>query len=273
MKQRCLTGTIIGIVFLVLLLLSGTWLFNIVMALLSMIAGFEILNCTNQFDNKLLSIPSLVVCALIPFVARLPYGFIAVVCVVFMFWCFFVSVFTNDRIDTQAISLVFCCIMYVSVCFYSLTRIRYIPDYGFLVLIMVFIGAWATDIFAYFTGRFLGRHKLIPKISPKKTIEGAVGGVVFCILAYMVVGLVAGLILKRVPNYFVIAAMGIVVSVVAQLGDLAMSAVKRNYKMKDFGGIFPGHGGVLDRFDSILAISPFLLMVAGNPGVIDIFKM
>lgn len=272
MKQRCLTGAIIGVVFIALLLLSGTIIFNIVMALLCAGAAFEILSCTKQLGRGIVSIPSILFCFAVPFVARLSYGYISIFVVVLMFWCFFVSVFTNDHINTQSISVTFACTMYVGVCFYSLTKIRYVEQNGLLLLILVFVGAWSTDVFAYFTGRFFGKHKLIPKISPKKTVEGAVGGALCCAASYLLFGFITQIALQRTPSYAVIFIIGIIVSIIAQLGDLTMSAIKRNYGIKDYGTIFPGHGGVLDRFDSILAIAPFLMIVAGNPDFIAVFK-
>ncbi len=273
MKQRCITGAIIAILFAAVIIFSDTWIFNVVISALSVIAAMEIMKCTGQADKYPISVPAAIFCGLIPFVARLgSYGYITGLTVVFMFYCFFVSVFTNDEINTGSVSLVFAGACYVAVCFYSLTRIRYVPEHGFILLILVFVGAWVTDVFAYFTGFIFGKHKLIPKISPKKTIEGAIGGALFCAAAFALCGYITQVFLHRTPNYPVIIIVGIVVSVVAQLGDLTMSAVKRNYGIKDYGKLFPGHGGVLDRFDSILTIAPFLLMISGNPDFISIFK-
>jgi phosphatidate cytidylyltransferase len=124
------------------------------------------------------------------------------------------------------------------------------------------VGAWFTDIFAYFTGRLFGKHKLIPDVSPKKTVEGSIGGMIFCSLAF--VGYAAIYNLWLMPesgdtiSYVLMALVGLVASVVSQVGDLSMSVLKRHYGIKDFGWIFPGHGGILDRFDSVLAVSILL---------------
>ena len=101
-----------------------------------------------------------------------------------------------------------------------------------------------------------GKHKLIPDVSPKKTVEGAIGGVVFCVLAMVVFGLVVNNIKSGLrANYLMLIVGGLLASVVSQVGDLCMSVIKRNYGIKDYGKLFPGHGGVLDRFDSVLAVS------------------
>ena len=125
------------------------------------------------------------------------------------------------------------------------------------------IAPFTCDIFAYFTGRLFGRHKLIPKISPNKTVEGSIGGTFFC----TVICTVYGILLK---NVFALSALlpvwtfavgGILISLVSQLGDLTASAIKRQHGIKDYGRIFPGHGGVMDRFDSVIPTVPLFLML------------
>lgn len=130
--------------------------------------------------------------------------------------------------------------------------------------LLIFICAWVTDSGAYFAGYFLGRHKLAPHLSPKKTVEGAVGGmlacVVFCLL-YIVV-LENGFGYSVDPAEYVwIAVLGAVASGFAQLGDLTASAVKRDCGVKDFGYILPGHGGLMDRFDSVVFIAPLIYYI------------
>lgn len=114
---------------------------------------------------------------------------------------------------------------------------------------LVFIIAFATDTFAYFTGRIFGRRKLCPEVSPNKTVAGFIGGILGCIItSYLYILLYA----RDNYMFLLIALIG---SVISQLGDLSASYIKRNCKIKDFGNIIPGHGGVLDRFDSILYVS------------------
>jgi phosphatidate cytidylyltransferase len=118
------------------------------------------------------------------------------------------------------------------------------------------VGAWVTDAMAYFTGRFLGKHKLAPDVSPKKTIEGSIGGTVFCAIAFVLMGLVVKALVKdSSPNYIYLAISGLVIAVVSQAGDLIMSVIKRHYNIKDFGNLFPGHGGMLDRMDSVFSVA------------------
>ena len=113
-----------------------------------------------------------------------------------------------------------------------------------------------------FSGFFFGRRKLIPEVSPKKTVEGAIGGTVFCTLSLVIYGIAKGCSAKAV---ILLAAIGLVAAVVSQLGDLSASLIKRHYGIKDYGKLFPGHGGVLDRFDSILSVSVLLYLITELP--------
>lgn len=138
-------------------------------------------------------------------------------------------------------------------------------EYGNWMLMLIFVCAWLTDTGAYFTGRALGKHKLIPHVSPNKTVEGAVGGVITAIISCIIYLMLyvkfaeGGTLSGWLPFIFIAGAIiGGVSSVFAQLGDLAASAIKRDTGVKDFGKIFPGHGGFMDRFDSVLFIAPII---------------
>ncbi|MGM9624663.1 MAG: phosphatidate cytidylyltransferase, partial [Eubacteriales bacterium] len=144
-----------------------------------------------------------------------------------------------------------------------LTLLRQI-DNGVYLYLLPFLGAWVSDSFAYFTGRLFGRHKLIPDVSPKKTVEGAIGGVVFAMLSFMLYGFIVSKIGGGIPNYIILGLMGLPVSLVSIIGDLIMSLIKRRYGVKDYGKLFPGHGGVLDRFDSVLATSIAMYLLCAN---------
>ena len=116
---------------------------------------------------------------------------------------------------------------------------------------------------AYVVGSLFGKHKLIPEISPKKTIEGAIGGVVSATVAYLLFGLILDLAIPNIEvNYIILVLFGLVLSVVSQLGDLIASLIKREHNIKDYGKLLPGHGGIMDRFDSIMAVSTILLILS-----------
>ena len=128
-------------------------------------------------------------------------------------------------------------------------------------------GAWLSDTGAYFTGRAFGKHKLAPYISPKKTVEGAVGGVIFAEAAMLLLAWLYSLAADAlghpiVVNYAAILIVTPVLSVFSIVGDLSASVIKRQYKVKDYGSIMPGHGGIMDRFDSVLMVAPLIFMAS-----------
>lgn len=131
-----------------------------------------------------------------------------------------------------------------------------VMDNGDYMIILPFAASWLTDTSAYFAGRFFGRHKLAPDISPKKTVEGAVGGVFGGALGCMLVALIYQVFFAQTSNYLLFGLIGLICSLAGQIGDLSLSLIKRNFGIKDYGTIMPGHGGVLDRFDSVLFAAP-----------------
>ncbi|MBO4235501.1 MAG: phosphatidate cytidylyltransferase [Firmicutes bacterium] len=160
-----------------------------------------------------------------------------------------VSIFTVEKHKIEDALATLIGIVYVGFLSYHMAMIDE-TSYGILVW-MVAIVAFGTDIAAYFTGYFLGKHKLCPNLSPKKTIEGAIGGV----LGALILGIIFGLIFK-IKIFPHIILMSIIGSVLSQLGDLTASAFKRKMGIKDYGNLIPGHGGILDRFDSVLFAAP-----------------
>ena len=158
------------------------------------------------------------------------------------------------------VAAVFISVTYVTVSFTSMALTRYMKN-GVYIFALVFVAAWMCDIFAYFTGRFFGKHKLAPHLSPKKTVEGSIGGIIFAILGCMLYGFVVSKATGLGASYLVLALLGLVLSIISQIGDLWASLIKRERGVKDYSRMLPGHGGVMDRFDSILAIATVLMAV------------
>lgn len=250
--------------------LSGTLVYPIVFTVLSVVGAYEMLRCVGTLKNPYISVPSLLYAAVCPAAAfYFRYGFLFAITLGYMFFMLIMLVAANEKVKTDGVCASFTMITYITICFSSIIRLRYVTaDHGAdtglavgqYVYFLIFIAAWVTDTFAYFTGVFFGKHKLCPKISPKKTVEGSVGGVVFCVIAFAVYGLLIGRFGENIePNFAGIAIVGCAMSIVSQFGDLLASVIKRTYGIKDYGKLFPGHGGVLDRFDSVLLLAPFLL--------------
>lgn len=145
-----------------------------------------------------------------------------------------------------------------AVCAVALTQ----SAHGGFLLPIVFICSWITDSFAFFCGSFFGKHKLIPKISPKKTVEGSIGGTVACMLVTVLYAFIVSSVTGLGVNYIAVTLSGLFLSVISQIGDLNASYIKREHGIKDYGTLFPGHGGMLDRFDSVIAVTPFLYILS-----------
>ncbi|MCR5527282.1 MAG: phosphatidate cytidylyltransferase [Lachnospiraceae bacterium] len=129
-------------------------------------------------------------------------------------------------------------------------------EHGFAMTLLIFISSWVCDTFAYFSGRALGKHKLAPILSPKKSIEGAVGGVIGSAAVGALFACLTGM------NMFLIIVISAAGAVVSQFGDLFASAIKRNHNIKDYGNLIPGHGGILDRFDSVIITAPIIYILS-----------
>ena len=279
MKTRIITA-VVGIVVLIGVLFTfDTLIFNLVITAITLIALHEIYAALG-FEKQgwpllgvLVPYTFLVMLSSYELYRRLvmPASFLVV-----LFYAIYLVV-RNGTISYQKASGLAMLSGIVIFCFYSFIRLKEllpVEEYGydavfFILLILCF--AWGGDTCAYFAGRAFGKHKLCPVVSPKKTVEGAIGGV----LGTMVFGVVATLVYSvaadrmeeftrtniGVSLYVVIALLGCVAAVLGIYGDLFASVVKRQCGIKDYGTIFPGHGGILDRFDSVMFIAPFVTMV------------
>jgi phosphatidate cytidylyltransferase len=172
------------------------------------------------------------------------------------------------KYTTEQITMIFFIFFYTGVLLSYIYQVRYLEN-GRIIVWLVLISAWGSDTFAYIVGMMVGKHKLQSELSPKKTIEGCIGGVIGAALIGFLFSYAYpqgdSLLLSPHISFPIICTVG---SVVSQVGDLAASAVKRNHGVKDYGDIIPGHGGILDRFDSILFVSPvvyYLLVLMFKP--------
>lgn len=162
------------------------------------------------------------------------------------------------KFEAKQVAGTFFSIVYAPLMLSFIFRIREM-DQGLILVLLVFIASWISDTFAYLTGMLLGKHKLAPKLSPKKSIEGSVGGIVGAAL----VGALYGFLFFDGAQMIIgCAVVGGVGSIVSQIGDLAASGIKRNYDIKDYGNLIPGHGGIMDRFDSVIVTAPMIYFLA-----------
>ena len=279
MKTRVITA-IVGIIVLIGVMFTfNTPIFNLVVAAITLIAVHEIYGALG-FEKKdwllyVVQIPYVLLVMLSGYSSArrllMPASFVLVV-----FYAIYLVV-RNGSISYQKASGLVMFSGIVIFCFYSfilLKELLPVDRFGydamfFILLILCF--AWGGDTCAYFAGRAFGKHKLCPVVSPKKTVEGAIGGVLGTMAVGVIITLVYSVAADRleaftrsnigVSMYVIIALLGCVAAVLGIYGDLFASVVKRQCGIKDYGTIFPGHGGILDRFDSVMFIAPFVTMV------------
>lgn len=181
------------------------------------------------------------------------YGLMAVL--VSLILVMFVYVFTYPKYHANQVMAAFFGVVYVAVMLSFILMTRNLPDGKFIVW-LIFLCSWGCDTCAYCVGMLIGKHKMAPVLSPKKSVEGGVGGVVGAALLGVIY---AAATQGPVVEYAVICGIGALISMV---GDLAASAIKRNQGIKDYGKLIPGHGGILDRFDSVIFTAPVIYYLA-----------
>lgn len=269
MKQRVITAVLFTIVFVGAVLLMDTFVFPLFLAFLSATAVWETEKAVG-LKNKLIAVLSLAVSVCIPFCfaydINVPisiFGSIYVVTVLILMVLQYEKTHFQDAVIALFASICIPFSFSVMIIFKDIDK--YIDGYtrveGIFLLIFAFFASWMTDIFAYFIGSKFGKHKLCPKISPKKSVEGAIGGVAGAVIMSLLLLFVFKKYFFATPDsfsYITVAVLSPILSVVSMFGDLAASTVKRNFGIKDFGKILPGHGGIMDRFDSSLFVMPIL---------------
>jgi len=274
MLKRILTG-LAGAVILVLILLTDRIWLPIGMAVIGVIAMWEFYRAVGLTSkNTPLCVLGIIGSCLIIgiHILNLEY-FASITLIVFVYVVslLVIMLINHKYITLSDVAMIIIGNIYISYLLLHIVLVRNM-ELGGLFVWLVFIGAFATDTFAYFVGVLFGRHKLCPNISPKKTIEGAVGGIIGCGLCFMLYGVIVQhfftLPENTAVNMLLMFALGLLCSISAQIGDLVASIIKRQYGIKDFGKLLPGHGGVLDRFDSILFVAPVVYLFLTHIGVI-----
>ncbi len=266
---RLLSSIVLVIVALVTLLRGG-YLLAAVLLLISLVAYRELCKaCNLNMDAEEKSVNALEAAGYAGIVVY--YGIVVfsssqaaqMLSILFvMIGMMFAYVFTFPKYQASQVMAAFFGFAYAPVMFSFIYQTRQL-QYGIYLVWMIFISSWVCDTFAYLTGMMIGKHKMTPKLSPKKSIEGAIGGVVGSALAGALFGYF--IVEKVVPDQqitWVFAAIGGIGAMISQIGDLAASAIKRNHNIKDYGHLIPGHGGIMDRFDSVIFTAPMIYGLA-----------
>ncbi len=268
MKTRILTGLVL-IAVLVLVLMSNIHIITCAIALISVVGLYEFYKATGVNKSVPLSVLGYVTGLVAAFGGYIPSRFLLPIVYVFMLLLFIIMLKDHKTVSVSDAGLVIFSIIYIPVFLSTLADIYRFGN-GIYYLCIVFIGAFMTDTFAYFCGVFFGRHKLCPVISPKKTIEGSAGGSICSVGLVLLYGLLLDKSFGIEINYIKLAVLGVLIAVISQIGDLAASIIKRKYGVKDYGTIFPGHGGVLDRLDSIIAAAPLVYVYITTVGITEL---
>ena len=286
MLKRIVVGVLAALLGITVIIFRNTPLLSIALSFFATLAAYEIEKCV-QLKNKAIMGVSLVFTALVPFyyeyAPELLEKGIAIpttVIVALYILVLFILMLTNfDNTKFEDVATTIIATTYVPWAFCTLIQlndidatdpVHYDGHYGLFYIIIGLFCAWLTDTFAYFSGKFLGKHKLCPKISPKKTVEGAIGGAVGAVLSCVIAFLIFDKFYFTVHSIALweVILLTLVLSIVGMCGDLTASVMKRNFGVKDFGKIIPGHGGVMDRFDSALFVLTTLYAAVLIKGIV-----
>lgn len=247
---RTLTGIFLLIVIIGSTIQAGLLLYLLIL-FLSIVAVYEFYNAMHRLEykpNMLLGMFFAIVLITANYLGFNRYE--GNIIILFSAILMFILTF-KDNLNINTVFLQVFTMIYIPL---SFSRILLLAKSDLVWL--VYISAWGTDTFAYIAGSLFGKHKLAEKISPKKTIEGSIGGTLGTLLLTFIYAY-----FMKLDNYIALLLAGLIGSIVAQLGDLCASKFKRLSKTKDYGFVFLGHGGVLDRFDSVLFTAPFIYMI------------
>jgi phosphatidate cytidylyltransferase len=260
-KTRLLSGIILVLIALFTIISGGDILF-ITILLISMIGLSELYKIKN-IEKKLLGITGYI--AAICYYCLLRFGLkddMMYFIMGFLILLMMEYVFGFPKFRSEEIMTTFFGLFYVAIMLSYIYQTRLLEDGAYIVW-LIFICSWGCDTCAYCVGMLIGKHKMAPKLSPKKSIEGAIGGMIGAALIGSIYAFMIGKFLTNsqsaIVSYALICAVG---AIIAQVGDLAASAIKRNHDIKDYGRLIPGHGGVLDRFDSVIFTAPVIYFLA-----------
>lgn len=256
-KTRLISGIVLVIIALATII-SGSWILFFTLLAVSLIGMRELYKVMKVSDEHV-TVLELVgyLGAVLYYIAMKAdfgnYGTMAII--ISMILILFVYVFGYPKYHAEQVMAAFFGVVYVAVMLSFIYLTRSLPDGKFLVW-LIFLCSWGCDTCAYCVGMLIGKHKMAPVLSPKKSIEGAVGGVAGVALLGVIY---AAATQGKMAEYALICAVGALISMV---GDLAASAIKRNQNIKDYGKLIPGHGGILDRFDSVIITAPVIYYLA-----------
>ncbi len=256
LKARVITS-VIGLPIIALWLwFSNEYVIAAGVSLVAVCGVFELYRAAGLWQNKKgLCTLGLIAAAVVPLGFLLPESLCHSLAVLFILALFFLMFRRHKDITLPDLAIVVFGVIYISYFLSFIVSIRCLPEQGHVFVWLVPLAAFSSDTFAYTFGRLFGKRKLCPEISPKKTVAGGIGGILGCVATLCVFAYIGGF---SVPRF---AIMGIVCGIVCEFGDIFASIIKRQYGIKDYGKILPGHGGILDRADSVIAAAPVIYLI------------
>ena len=259
MDIRRITSSLLGFpLVLVILLIGNKVLVDVALSIISLLAMNEYFNAISKVSSPVKWVGYLS-CFSIAIIHLVPLDYLNIVVTLgvptILIILFAQVIATNMRTTFKDIAYTFIGIFYVVFFIMFVAFIDGMPNGKILIWYAIF-SAWGTDIFAFFTGILIGKHKF-SKVSPKKSIEGCIGGTIGALLLMLIYTYVANTYWGMNYSYLFISEIGIILSLVGQIGDFAASSIKRYVDIKDFSNLIPGHGGILDRIDSLIFLAPF----------------
>ena len=255
MLKRTITGVVLIATLVVVFLLLPAWCTAVLLAAMVFLAVKELLQTTKLVDNDRLVAYAQVLAVVIVVLSCFGTDYYRALIVALLFSVLFFSEMlrSHGKLPFQQVAMSIVAGTLIPFLLSALVRIR-VMENGVFFIAAPFVMAFMTDTGAYLIGCSIGKHKLMPKVSPKKSVEGAVGGIFVAVVGAMLLNT----FVEILPVGYM-AFIAVVISIGGQLGDLCESAVKRWAGVKDSGNLIPGHGGMLDRFDSMLFAAPLLL--------------
>ena len=257
--KRYLSGFILFPIFAIIMILGNKYVIDIAISIIAMMSLHEFYKAFQEKAKPIewvgyIAAASIAIIHIIPSELILP--IIAAIIPTSIMILFVSSILSEMKYNIIDIAITFWGICYIVLFLMFAPIIRENITNGKILIWFVFFSAWGTDIFAYLIGKHFGKHKFT-EISPNKSIEGCIGGIIGALVMILTYTVVCNQFFMMNINYFYAGFIAVLLSVVSQIGDLAASSVKRYCSIKDYSNLIPGHGGMLDRIDSVIFILPF----------------
>ena len=261
MKTRIISALVGTVLLVAVLICPWFWVFPLVVAAAAGLASYELLHNTGIVKSQWMIWGSVVFAAVQTLLISLwaHVGVVAVLAPIAAYAVYALILFIIFRKSFvwKGVGLA----LYATIGFGAMGGLRSFPMLGLVYVMLPMVIAWMSDTGAYFTGVFFGKHKMAPVISPKKTWEGFFGGWVISVGLTVLYGVICNAVMgSEVFDLLILAVVAAVLAPLSVVGDLAASLIKRRTGIKDYGNIMPGHGGVMDRFDSVVFVAPLLLI-------------